>query len=83
MKVWIVKYALTNGVYQVDAEACFDISPHMIAVRRDGSFDVCFHRGEWFESRSDAIDAAEDHLRALCRKGAITIDAGKSRGIVL
>jgi repressor LexA len=30
-----------------------------------------------------SANAAEDHLRALSRKGAITIDAGKSRGIVL
>ena len=58
MKVWIVKYALTEGVYQEDVETCFDISPHMVAARRGGG--QCFHRGEWFESRSDAIDAAED-----------------------
>ena len=30
-----------------------------------------------------SANAAEDHLRALSRKGAITLDAGKSRGIVL
>ena len=60
MKVWITKYALTEGIYSSEAEACS--SPHIIVIKGDGinEFDQYFRRGEWFESRSDACDAADD-----------------------
>ena len=60
MKVWITKYALTEGIYSSEAAACS--SPHMIVIKGDSinKSDQYFHRGEWFESRSDACDAADD-----------------------
>ena len=59
MKVWITKYALTEGVYSSEAAACS--SPHMIVIKGDSinKSDQYFHRGEWFESLSGAFYAVD------------------------
>jgi len=53
MKVWITKYALTTGIYEVECEMCLGTSINMI--KTDYSF---FHAGEWRESKEIAIAKA-------------------------
>jgi len=57
-RIYVTKYALTEGVTVHEAE----IDKEMAVVRPKGNLGLpsYFHRGEWFESGSDAIDNAED-----------------------
>ena len=57
MKVWITKYALTSGIFEVDAETC--TSPSLIAVRTPGELTAYFHNNDWHKSKEDAIARAE------------------------
>lgn len=57
MKIWVTKYALTKGVLEFDAEIC---SPPTMVKVLGGRYSTYFHRGDWFTSRSDAIDRADD-----------------------
>lgn len=62
MKVWISKYALTQGVYEVEVETCFNIAPEMVVVKGEvwkyGA--QAFHRkgGDWHETRDSALREA-------------------------
>jgi hypothetical protein len=58
MKVWITKYALTSGIFEVDAETC--TSPSLIAVRKPGELTAYFHNNDWHKSKEDAIARAEE-----------------------
>jgi hypothetical protein len=60
MKVWITKYALTQGIYEIEAEICKDINPDMIA-RANVNYSECYHgKGrEWHLTKEDAIKRAE------------------------
>lgn len=62
MKVWITKYALTQGIQEDDArESDNDI------IRVDQTIVNCcyqfphyFHKGEWFKTKEEAIQKAEE-----------------------
>lgn len=57
MKVWITKYALTQGILEREAERTrFD---DMISVKTPNSFTQYFHKDEWFADKQDAIKKAE------------------------
>jgi len=59
MQVWIVKYAMTQGIYEAEAEVCSEIDENMITVASDnGGYVSYFHKGDWFESKALAIVAA-------------------------
>lgn len=63
MKVWITKYALTQGVYEAEViDDCRDTDPsgNMIAVKEE-SFTPYYHgKGkEWHETKESAISKAE------------------------
>jgi len=57
MTIWITKYALTKGIYSVEAE----VTENM-AVVRGASFRHTdyFHKGEWWEAELDAKKKAEE-----------------------
>ena len=57
MLVWITKYALTKGIYQIDAEGS---ATSTMVVGKVGGYRQCFHKNEWFESKEDAIANAEE-----------------------
>lgn len=60
-KVWVTKYALTDGVFAVDAEIESEL-PRTAFVRGDrarGICDTCYHGKEWHLTRSCAIEQAE------------------------
>lgn len=61
MKVWITKYALTQGIYEIDARRCDNVvSNDMIeSIKNTGSY----YHGEgrdWHLSKEDAIKKAEE-----------------------
>ena len=58
MKVWITKYALTEGIIEKDdAEICANINPQMISVSWTNGLNGRnnFYKGQWFENKEDAI----------------------------
>jgi hypothetical protein len=61
IKVWIIKYALTQGIFERSAEICFygDSSGNMVVV--PGRFDQYYHgKGkEWCEDYESAKQRAE------------------------
>lgn len=58
MKVWITKYALTKGIYSIDADSCENIDVNMIRDRF-ASFPTYYHKPDWHEKLVDAIDHGE------------------------
>lgn len=57
-KAWIVKYALSSGISEVEVEDCFHISPDMVS--EVGRPLANFHKGEWFRTREEAAAKAEE-----------------------
>ena len=64
MKVWITKYALSEGIKEVEAELCLDTDKtgNMIKCELISGFNSYFH-GEgrdWHKTREAAIKKAEE-----------------------
>jgi hypothetical protein len=65
MRAWITKYALTSGVFTVEAELCSDTTARMIKFRRSSEHYVEYAHGmDWHTSRSDAMDRVDDMIAA-------------------
>ena len=58
MKVWITKYALTDGIIEVDSEQ--DRLTHRFVVTEGAFKNEWFNRTDCFTSRSSAIKKAEE-----------------------
>lgn len=58
MKVWITKYALTQGVYEVEGEASFRDGMFCVP-RSEKSFAAYYHKPDWHETKEEAIAQAE------------------------
>lgn len=66
MKAYITKYALSEGIQEVDAELCTGISETMIKYTLLGCYPQHAHKGEWFDSKEKAIaDAESRRLRKI------------------
>jgi hypothetical protein len=68
---WISKYALTQGVYSVEAEEPTASIPSMISVRQKTTYSTCYH-GEgrdWHrteaEARTKANKMVQDKIKSL------------------
>lgn len=60
MRVYITKYALTQGIWEADAEVCSNVSFDMIRAKIPSCFGLpYFHKGEWFLSLEEAVKRAE------------------------
>lgn len=67
MKVWITKYALTQGMFEADVElerADSGRGPSMVVLRgeRDGGTVIAYFHGEgreWHRTKSGALDRCE------------------------
>lgn len=62
MKIFVTKYALTQGILVMEAE---QKNEHLVLIPagNNGVNFFCsqyFHRGEWFKTREEAIVKAED-----------------------
>lgn len=58
MKIWVTKYALTKGILEYEAELSPN-SPTMVKVPGE-RLSIYFHGDDWYRSKSDAIDRAND-----------------------
>lgn len=59
MKVWISKYALTRGIFEIEAERCESIDPDMIA-QVSVRYQTTYHGEgkEWHLTKEAAIERA-------------------------
>lgn len=57
MKVWIVKYALTKGIYEVECEK----NKFGAMMEKSASLPVFYHGEgkEWCRTKEEAVQAAE------------------------
>ena len=64
MKVWITKYALTEGIFEVDAE--FREGDTMISYKLDDRYSQYAHGEgrEWCATEAAAKERAEDMRKA-------------------
>lgn len=61
MKVWISRYALTKGIYEIEAE---EISPGDVMNLGKCSWDnEYYHGNDWHRTKQAAIDRAEEMRR--------------------
>lgn len=60
--VWVTKWALTKGVYQIEVEDCFDTSSKMVKQIRSFhlSCSTYLHGNEWHRTKNDAVKRAEE-----------------------
>lgn len=58
MKVWITKYALTDGIIERDVEICHEVSSTMAEVKNN-PYGEYYYKPHWHESREEAIARAE------------------------
>lgn len=59
MKVWVTKYALTSGITEHEVEINHNISSDMV-TDKSGSYPCSFHGKEWWRTKSNAVDYAND-----------------------
>ena len=63
IRVWITKYALTQGVYESEVELCGDVDPSGNMVKGSSVFDIYRGRGrEWHDTKDGAV-AYADRMR--------------------
>jgi hypothetical protein len=58
MKLFITKYALTKGIEEMECEKSRSIET-LVSSKVNG-YPVCFHKGEWHETRAAAVFKAEE-----------------------
>lgn len=63
MKVWITKYALTKGVFEINAEICEDTQESMIEEVGAGWLTY-YHKPHWWPSKESALLRAEQMRNA-------------------
>jgi hypothetical protein len=70
MKVWISKYALTQGIYEAEVEQS-TTSPSMVSQKQENTYDTCYHGEgrEWHrtpeEARAKANKMVNDKIKSL------------------
>lgn len=59
MKVYITKYALTQGIYEAEAEECSGFNG---MIKIDGEYPEYYHREgrDWCRTKEDAVKRAEE-----------------------
>lgn len=57
IKVWVTKYALTQGIFEKTGEVDEEC-PKMFCARNTGGLDEYYHYPEWHYSLSDAKEHA-------------------------
>jgi hypothetical protein len=57
MKIYITKYALTEGIIKIDADLVPG-STNMVFVK-GANYDCYYHRDEWHKTRAEANQRAE------------------------
>ncbi len=57
MTVWITKYALTTGIYKIDAKEIKD--SHRMIQQSGTNYPTYYHKPDWHESNAEALAHAE------------------------
>lgn len=65
MKVWITKYALTKGIFEIEAERCITIDNDMIS-EAGVNYNTCYHG----EGRQWHLTKESAHKQALKMRDA-------------
>lgn len=60
MKIWISKYALTQGIYLEARAYPHSKQPSVAVVQYDNGILCCYFKGEWHETEQAAKDKAEE-----------------------
>ena len=63
IRVFITKYALTQGIYEIDAETCPDISRNMVVDMRPEARGACYHGQDWHPNLEDAQARVDEMLK--------------------
>lgn len=58
MKVWITKYALTQGIYEVEGEVSVENNIFCVP-RTEKTFATYYHKPHWHETKEEAVAQAE------------------------
>ena len=53
---FVTKYALTQGIMEVEGEVCHDVNSNMFAYGKYGHA----HGNDWYRNREDAIKKADE-----------------------
>lgn len=61
IRVFITKYALTQGIFEREVETCPDINDNMVADR--GKHTVCYHKPDWYRTLEEAQARVEVMLK--------------------
>lgn len=75
MKVWITKYALTQGIYEAEVEQSLR-SPSMVSQKQANSYSLCYHGEdqEWHRTEAGAKARAnkmvQDKIKSLDKQMA-------------
>lgn len=64
IKIYVTKYALTQGILEMQAELCESISKDMVSVKGGPCGNQCFHKGQWFSDIEDAKKKANQMVDA-------------------
>ncbi len=73
MKVWITKFALTIGIYEVDAELIPDGHDSLVTVVN--GYKQYFHKADWRPTKEEAITRADQMRTAKLKSLQKQIDA--------
>jgi uncharacterized membrane protein len=61
-RAWITKYAISEGIYEIDARVCSPVSQTMI--EHVGKSNIYFHNDDWHRTRESAVARAEEMRKA-------------------
>lgn len=56
IKAWVTKYALTEGIQEVEGEVCHNVSSGMLSWGKYGTA----HGRDWHRTREEAVKRAEE-----------------------
>lgn len=63
IKVWITKYALTQGIYDAEVEICEESDPSGDMVHAGGAWGGSYYHGkgrDWHETKAGAVTKANE-----------------------
>lgn len=61
MNVWITKYALTKGIFQLEANPCIGFSGMIEAAH--AQYPTIYHEPDWRSTREEAVARAGEMRR--------------------
>jgi hypothetical protein len=59
MKYWITKYALTQGIYEIEGEIKEHTPRMCVRIKRSGGLPEYYHKPSWHETKASAVAYAK------------------------